>query len=117
MYNKISTIDITYKTVYSDQTPSSYFTRALIARAITVRNSSFGKVMLSQACVKNSVHRGEVYTPPGHIPPGHPQADTPAGQTPPGHTTSQHPPRRRRSGRYASYWNTFLLSIDFQIFV
>ena len=31
----------------------------------TVRNSSCGKVMLSQECVTNSVHRGEVYTPLG----------------------------------------------------
>ena len=28
---------------------------------ITVRNSSCGKVMFSQACVKNSVHRGRVH--------------------------------------------------------
>ena len=40
---------------------------------ITVRNSSCGKVMFSQACVKNSV-RGEVYTPP--------DTDPPPGQTP-----------------------------------
>ena len=42
---------------------------------ITVRKRSCGKVMFSQACVKNSVHRGKVYTPQ--------QADTPSGQTPP----------------------------------
>ena len=30
---------------------------------ITVRKRSCEKVMFSQACVKNSVHRGEVYTP------------------------------------------------------
>ena len=29
----------------------------------TVRKSSCRKVMFSQACVKNSVHRGQVYTP------------------------------------------------------
>ena len=29
----------------------------------TVRKSSCGKVMFSQTCVKNSVHRGQVYTP------------------------------------------------------
>ena len=34
---------------------------------ITVRNSSCGKVMFSQACVTNSVHRGRC-TPPGHTP-------------------------------------------------
>ena len=31
---------------------------------ITVRKRSCGKVMFSQVYVKNSVHRGEVYTPP-----------------------------------------------------
>ena len=50
---------------------------------VTVRNSSCGKVMFSQACVKNSVHRGEgVYTPPRQTTPP-PQADTPTRQTPP----------------------------------
>ena len=35
----------------------------------TVCKRSCGKVMFSQACVKNSVHRGEVYTPVGrHFP-------------------------------------------------
>ena len=35
---------------------------------ITVCNSSCGKVMFSQACIKNSVHGGEVYTPVGRHP-------------------------------------------------
>ena len=36
-------------------------------RQVTVRNSSCGKVMFSQACVKNSVHG--VYTPKADTPP------------------------------------------------
>ena len=63
----------------------------------TVRNSSCGKVMFSQAC-QNSVHRG-VYTP---------LADTPSlGRYPPGR---QPPPLQdgHCSWRYASYWNAFL---------
>ena len=48
---------------------------------ITVRNSSCGKVMFSQACVKNSVHRADTHPPgrhiPGQTPPPPPQADTP----------------------------------------
>ena len=36
---------------------------------ITVRNSNCGKVMFSQAFVKNSVHRGEGVHPPGRHPP------------------------------------------------
>ena len=44
---------------------------------ITARNSSCGKVMFSQVCVKNSVHGGGVYP---SIPLGeHP----PTGKTPP----------------------------------
>ena len=43
---------------------------------VTVRNSSFGNVMFSQACVQNSVYRrGEVYTPWAYTP-----------RTPPAHT-------------------------------
>ena len=37
---------------------------------VTVRKRSFGQVMFLQACVKNSVHMGEVYTPLGRHPPG-----------------------------------------------
>ena len=45
---------------------------------VTVRNSSCGKVMFSQACVKHSVPQGGLYTPLGRHP-GQtlPQADTP----------------------------------------
>ena len=56
-------------------------------KLFTVRNSSCGKVMFSQTCVKNSVHRGwEVYTPSldTHTPtPGH----TPFPWTPPRQTS------------------------------
>ena len=45
--------------------------------------------MFSQACVKNSVDRGEVYTPGADTPPP-PKADG------------------YYSGQYASYWNAFL---------
>ena len=92
------------------------FTRDRLNLFITVRNSSCGKVMFSQVCVKNSVHSGEVYTPP-------PWTHTP-GQTPPGHThpLGRHipqadnppPPIRRplqRSGRPTgmhSCWRLFL---------
>ena len=54
---------------------------------------SCGKVMFSQACVKNSVHRGEGVCPSACW-------DTLPGQTPPGGHCSE---------RYASYWNAFLL--------
>ena len=77
---------------------------------ITVRKRSCGKVIFSQACVKNSVHRGQVYTPPGRhswqtpvwadtTPPGQtphpwadsPQADTPLGRHPWTDTPGQNP--------------------------
>ena len=54
---------------------------------VTVYNSSCGKVMFPQVCVKNSVHWGG-----GGV---HP------------------PPDGRGSGRYASYWNAFLLHMFF----
>ena len=93
---------------------------------ITVRKRSCGKVMFSQACVKNSVHMGEVYTPLGRHPSRrHPSRQTlplgkhPPGQTqdtPPGrhptplgrHPSRQTPPLIRQgccSGWYTSYWN------------
>ena len=65
-----------------------------VLNIFTVRNSGCGKVMFPQACVKNSVHRGEVntpldihtrtlldsyqtHTPPGHLPNTHPSSWTP----------------------------------------
>ena len=95
-----------------------------------VRNSSWGKVMFSQACVKNSVHRGVVYTSPlGRHPPwtdlpwvDTPQADTALwADTSPGQALplGRHPPGQKLppswdgpyNGRYASYWNAFLFSL------
>ena len=68
----------------------------------TARNSSCGKVLFSQACVKNSVH-GEggmcgMHTPRHACPP---QA------WPPGNTRGYYE-MRSMSGRYESYWNAFL---------
>ena len=54
--------------------------------------------MFSQACVKNSVHGGEVVHPQGRHPPGRQIPPTPS------------PPRDGYCcRRYASYWNAFLL--------
>ena len=78
---------------------------------VTVRKRSCGKVIIPQACVKNSVHRGGCLArqpPPrpdrlarhplaGRLYPPPPQAD--------GHC----------SGRYATYWNAFLLFIVFGV--
>ena len=85
------------------------------------RNSICGKVMFSQACVKNSVHGGggipacygacislgrhsprQLSTPPRQTSTASPR------QTLPG----RHPLQDGHcSGRYASYWNAFLLSL------
>ena len=62
---------------------------------ITVRKRSCGNVMFSQACVKNSVHRGkEVYTAPGRHPPAR-QTPPPRGKYPLADPIRQPPPRRR----------------------
>ena len=119
--------------------------------------SSCEKVMFSQACAKNSIHRGGVsqhalghnplvrhppllgtHSPRSDIPPGQtpPWSDTPwsapRADTPPGHPLwadtpwadtplVRHPPGRHPlwadttlecSGRFASYWNTFLFSVN-----
>ena len=58
-----------------------YFELPMIIRIFTGRNSSCGKVMFSQACVKNSVQRGGILQDP-------PQP-TPLEQTP---TPGAHPP-------------------------
>ena len=86
---------------------------------ITVHKRSCGKVMLSEACMKNSVHRRGQIPDTSHPPGRHPSwQDTPTGQTPPGQADTplgRHPPQARHpqadsycSGRYASYWNAFL---------
>ena len=79
------------------------YSRNLVSRtfiSLPPANEVWGKVIFSEACVKNSVHSGEVpgqvppreVTPPGsHTPPRryttlparHPPADTPPGQTHP----------------------------------
>ena len=94
---------------------------------VTGRNEVVAKVIFLHLSVIHSVHRGGGClsacwdtTPPGADPPGadipqsrHPPgADTPPWSSPPG---SRHPPWeahssiRSTSGRYASYWNAFLL--------
>ena len=75
---------------------------------VTVRNSSCGKAMVSQVCVKNLVGGGGVGVHPG-----------PLRQTTPGRHThtpwaDTHPTPHQDghcSGRYASYWNAFFFSI------
>ena len=84
----------------------------------------WAKVIFSQACVKNSVHRGGRVSASVHAgipPPGpgtSPPEQTPPDQAhPPGADTPfrSRPPReadcsiRSTSGWYASYWNAFLL--------
>ena len=59
---------------------------SLLREIVTVRKRSCGKVMFSQACVKNSVHNGGVY-PSMHWG-RHPLADTP------------HPPAGTPPSRY-----------------
>ena len=59
---------------------------------VTVRNSSYEKVMFSQACVKNSVHGGCI-PPLGRPPNRHPLGRHPPNQTPP--PLGRHPPPRR----------------------
>ena len=91
---------------------------------------SWAKVIFSQACVKNSVHRGRVSASVHagmHQPPPPQQTPYPPSRTRPPPPRSRHPlweqtPTRSRppqeadcsirstSGRYASYWNAFLFS-------
>ena len=70
----------------------------------TVRKRSCGKVMFLQACVKNSVLGGQVYTPLGKHPllGRHPPGRHPPGRHPPGQTPfSGHPPMQAPPGRQA----------------
>ena len=62
---------------------------------------SLGKIIFSEACVKNSVHSGGCLGRPHW-------ADTPLGRHPlgrhlPGQTPPVHPGIRPKNGRYASY--------------
>ena len=92
---------------------------------VTVRKRSCGKIMLSQVCVKNSVHRGgctpsrQTPLPLGrHPPPTDTPGQTPLGRHPPPPWADTHlplgrPPSRANSccsGRYATYWNSFLFA-------
>ena len=73
---------------WSPSVPTCYLPGKEIKQIITVRNSNCGKVMFSQACVKNSVHRGVVYNSPRQTPPSrHPSGQTPQGRYP----LAQHP--------------------------
>ena len=45
-----------------DEGQSQIFDSLSLVSLVTFRDSSCGKVMFSQACIKNFVHRGEVYT-------------------------------------------------------
>ena len=53
-----------------------------MALIITVRNSSCGKVMFLQACVKNSVHRCVCIQACNGLDTPFPWADTPLGRHP-----------------------------------
>ena len=101
-------------------TITTYFTFSLLYLLffciyIYCPQQSWGKVIFSVACVKNSVHKGGVV--PGQAPPGrytpqqvpprqvHPWAGTPPTGTPPGKVTPQGPladtPHRAvHAGRY-----------------
>ena len=88
---------------------------------ITGRNEVVAKVMFLQVSVilliGGAAPRPPTPTPPTTTPtPGQtsPRSDLPLNQTPPGQTP---PPEadsgiRSTSGRYASYWNAFLLACE-----
>ena len=83
--------------------------------------------MSGQVPTPGQVHPQQVHSPPGQVHPGRytPQAGTPQAGTPPAGTPPQagtppglvHPPGQvhtplpSTSGRYASYWNAFLLEL------
>ena len=88
---------------------------------------SWAKVIFSQACVKNSVHGGGGCLPQCMLgyPPPRTRQTPPGADTPPLPPDQADPPRpdrpptpspgeadssiRSMSGRYASFWNAFLL--------
>ena len=80
----------------------------------TACKRSYGKVMFSLACVKNSVHKVEGVYPSIPFGPSHPPGRHPLGrhlprQTPPGQTpTRQTPPEHYEIRWYASYRNALL---------
>ena len=77
---------------------------------------SWGKVIFSETCVKNSVHKwGSAPLHAGiHAP-----RSTPLQEQPPATPRSRHPQRsacweiRATSGLYESYWNAFLFVTEF----
>ena len=73
---------------------------------INGRKSSCGKVMFLHVSVRHSVHRG--YTPPRQT--ISLKTDTPLGR----HSQADTPQDGHCSGQYASYWNAFLLTSDFE---
>ena len=99
----------------------------LINFVIAARKRSWGKVIFSVVCVKNSVHRGGLpqsmlgYHPPDPAPL---KEQTPPDQAPP-QTRNPHPLDQERplrsawwailstSGRYASHWNAIFLEDKF----
>ena len=85
---------------------------------------SWGKLIFSVACVKNSVHRGGLpHCMLGYHRPvsRHPRDQIPLDQTPPRDQTpswDQTPQEiRATSGRYASYWNAILLFCIFMLII
>ena len=91
----------------------------VVQQIFTVGNSSCGKVMFSQVCVKNSVHSGGGGCIPactgrgvGVVYPSMHWAGGLCGRHPPGQTPSPRrhlPPRWPCTRWYASHWNAFLL--------
>ena len=96
---------------------------------ITGRNEVLAKVIFSQVCVKNSVHRGgtapppdqagtprtrqvhppdQAGTPPTRQVPPRPDPPNQAGTSPPPPPGTADSGIRSTFGRYASYWNAFL---------
>ena len=100
----------------------------------TAGNEVGARFIFSEACVKNSVHRGGSAPLHAGIPPG-PEADLPGSRHPPRANTlgadTPPPPRSRSpqeqtpwhsacweiwatSGRYTSYWNAYLFECMFR---
>ena len=94
---------------------------------VTGRNEVLAKVIFLHLSVIHSVHRGAYLTsrtPPGPDPP---RDQTPPGTRPPRDQTAPGPDPpppgtadsgiRSTIGRYASYWNAFLFTYKFSLFV
>ena len=96
---------LNYDTTRTRQCQTRFWTK--MQQFITARKESWGKVIFSEACVKNSVHRGGVSrsTPGGGVV----SRPTHGGGGILACTEADTPPRRRLLlRRYASYWNAFL---------